>query len=80
MLNKTAEAVGKTILVLVRFWDNCPAADKNKAYQCIVVEFHPTYDFGAGFKNAGYLVKEMGESGDGSLELGVASGEQFMIR
>ena len=36
------------------------------------------HDFGA-FKSAAFEVQEMGESGEGSLEPGVASGEKFFV-
>jgi hypothetical protein len=44
-----------------------------------VVEFRAIHDFGAGMKGAGMLCKEMGESGEGSLEHGVASGAEFVV-
>jgi hypothetical protein len=60
-------------------WQNCSKHDKEKRYKCIVVEFLAMHDFGDGKKGAVFKVKEMGEDGRGSLEPGVASGEEFVI-
>ena len=54
-------------------------ADKDKRYLCSVIEFSAMHDFGDGIKGAAFQLKEMGEDGQGSLEPGVASGEEFMI-
>ncbi|KAL1499114.1 hypothetical protein AB1Y20_013626 [Prymnesium parvum] len=79
LLKRTSEALGKYISVPGRYWDGCAAADKNKIYKCIVVEFAALHDFGRGGKRPAFLVKEMGESGTGSLEPGVASGTEFYM-
>ena len=46
-LNKPATAVGK-------FWNGCPAADKEKRFKCAVVEFSALHDYGDGVKGAGF--------------------------
>ena len=79
MLPKPAAACGKYADVLGKYWDKCPAADKDKIFKCIIVEFKAIHDFGGGVKGAGMLMKEMGESGEGSLEPGIASGEEFIM-
>ena len=78
-LNKPATAVGKYISAPGKFWNGCPAADKEKRFKCAVVEFSALHDYGDGNKGAGFSCKEMGEDGRGSLEPGVASGSEFMI-
>ena len=45
-----------------------------------VTEFLPIHDFAGGRKGAAYKCKEMGENGEGSLEAGATSGEDFVIR
>jgi hypothetical protein len=62
-----------------KYWTGCSASDKEKRYLCTVFEFIAVHDFGGGIKGAGFQVKEMGEDGKGSLELGVASGEVFIL-
>ena len=79
LLAKPASAAGEFVDTLGSFWDKCPADDKAKIFKCLVVEFRAIHDFGAGRKGAGMLVKEMDESGEGSLEPGVASGEEFVM-
>ena len=71
--------LGKFTSVPGKFWKGCPQADKEKRYKCTVVEFAALHDFGDGVKGAGFLLKEMGEDGRGSLEPGVASGEEFVM-
>lgn len=78
MLSKTSVAVGLSCLVPGGFWVGTPEADKKKQYKCIVVEFVAMHDF-AGRKGAGMRCKEMGESGEGSLEPGAASGDDFIV-
>jgi hypothetical protein len=77
VLSKPAVAVGKYSSVVGRFWKGCPAADKEKRFLCTVIEFVALHDFGDGVKSAAFLLKEMGVDGAGSLELGVASGDEF---
>ena len=79
LLPKPASAAGKFVDVPGKFWEGCPAADKAKIFKCIMVEFKAIHDFGGGRKGAGYLMKEMGESGADSLEPGVASGAEFVM-
>ena len=79
MLPKPGAACGKYADVLGKYWDKCPAADKARIFKCIIVEFKAIHDFGGGVKGAGMLMKEMGESGEGSLEPGIASGEEFIM-
>ena len=68
MLSKPAIAIGKHASVPGKYWNGCPAADKEKRFMCIVVEFTAMHDFGDGVKGAGFKLKEMGEDGRGSLE------------
>ena len=79
LLPKTAVAIGKFVSVLGKFWEGCPSADKEKRYKCIVVDFVAVHDFGAGRKGSAFKLKEMGEDGRGSLEPGIASGEEFVL-
>ena len=79
MLSKPAIAIGKHASVPGKYWNGCPAADKEKRFMCIVVEFTAMHDFGDGVKGAGFKMKEMGENGNGSLEPGVASGSEFIM-
>jgi len=79
MLSKPAIAIGKHASVPGKYWNGCPAADKEKRFMCIVVEFTVMHDFGDGVKGAGFKMKEMGENGNGSLEPGVASGSEFIM-
>lgn len=72
LLPKPAAAVGKFASVPAEFWDKVAAADKGKRYRSTVMAFEALHDFGSGRKGAGFLVKEMGERGTGSLEPGVA--------
>ena len=43
-LNKPATAVGKYISAPGKFWNGCPAADKEKRFKCAVVEFSALHD------------------------------------
>ena len=70
MLTKTNAAVGKYCSVPGKFWDRCAAADKEKRYKCIVIDFVAVHDFGDGRKGSAFKLKEMGEDGRGSLEPG----------
>ena len=80
MLKKPAEAIGTYLHVPGAFWDKCPAADKEKIFQCLVRDFDALHKFAGGqAPSAAFEVQEMGEKGDGSLELGVASGEIFWM-
>ena len=79
MLSKPAIAIGKHASVPGKYWNGCPAADKEKRFMCIVVEFTAMHDFGDGVKGAGFKLKEMGEDGSCSLEPGVASGSEFIM-
>ena len=49
-LNKPATAVGKYISAPGKFWNGCPAADKEKRFKCAVVEFSALHDYGDGVK------------------------------
>ena len=53
-LNKPATAVGKYISAPGKFWNGCPAADKEKRFKCAVVEFSALHDYGDGVKGAGF--------------------------
>ena len=79
MLAKTTVALGKYATPPGSYWQKCPAADKKKRYKCMVVEFVAMHDFDGGVKGAAFKCKEMGEDGKGSLEPGVASGEEYML-
>ena len=79
MLSKPAVAVGKHASVPGKYWNSCPAADKEKRFMCIVIEFVALHDFGDGVKGSGFKLKEMGEDGRGSLEPGIASGSEFIM-
>ena len=78
MLSKTSVAVGLHCLVPGGFWVGTPESDKKKLYKCIVTDLVAVHDF-AGRKGAGMRCKEMGESGEGSLEPGAASGDDFIV-
>ena len=67
MLPKPAAAVGKCSSVLGKFWSGCPSKDKDKRFECAVIEFIALHDFGEGKKGAGFQLKEMDEDGRGSL-------------
>ena len=54
MLKKTQMAVGKYASVPGKFWHGCPAADKDKRFLCVVVEFVAMHDFGEGRKGSGF--------------------------
>ena len=41
--------IGDYIKMQVKDWENCPAADKEKWYRCIVRSYGAMHDFG-GFK------------------------------
>ena len=77
---KPASAVGAFIEIQGLEWRGCPAADKEKWFKCIVRQFEAMHEFPGGTKSAGFQVQEMGESGEGSLEPGVASGDVFWLR
>ena len=78
-LAKPSSAVGAFVELQGREWGGCPAADKEKWFRCIVRQFEAVHDFPGGSKSAGFQVQEMGESGEGSLEPGVASGDVFWV-
>ena len=79
MLSKPATAIGKECHVPGDFWEKCHEGDKEKIFKCTVLEFDAMHTFDRGIKSAAFEVKEMGESGEGSLEMGVASGDVFYI-
>ena len=79
LLPKLAVAIGKFVSVPGKFWEGCPSADKEKRFKCVVVDFIAVHDFGSGRKGSAFQLKEMGEDGRGSLEPGVASGEEFVL-
>ena len=76
-LPKTAAAVGKYASVPGKHWDGCPASDKEKRFLCSILEFVAVHDFSFR-KGPGFKLKEMGVDGQGSLEPGVASGDEFV--
>ena len=77
-LTKPMEIIGDYIAMQGKDWTGCPSADKEKHYRCIVRKFEAMHNFGT-FKSAAFEVQEMGESGEGSLEPGVASGDKFYV-
>lgn len=77
-LTKPSSVVGEFISIQGREWQGCSASDKDKWFRCIVRQFESMHDFGA-FKSAAFEVQEMGETGEGSLEPGVASGDCFWV-
>jgi hypothetical protein len=79
LLKRPQSAIGKFTSTPGKWWRGCPAADKEKRFKCIVVEFVACHDFGDSIKGAGFKCKEMGEDGKGSLEPGVASGSEFVM-
>ena len=76
-LKKTSEAVGEKVQVPGAYWEGCPPADLDKIYLCTVIRFEATHTFHGGLKSAAFIMQEMGESGEGSLEPGDSSGEVF---
>ena len=78
-LAKPASAVGAFVEIQGCEWNGCPAADKEKWFKCIVRQFEAVHEFPGSNKSAGFQVQEMGESGEGSLEPGVASGDVFWV-
>ena len=78
-LAKPATAIGEFVEIQGSDWGSCPAADKDKWFKCIVRQFEAVHDFPGGTKSAGFQVQEMGESGEGSLEPGIASGDVFWV-
>ena len=79
-LAKPLSAIGDYIEIQGREWGSCPAADKDRWFKCIVRQFDAVHEFPGGSRSAGFQVQEMGESGEGSLEPGVASGEVFWVQ
>jgi hypothetical protein len=78
---KASRGTGHFMHVPGEFWERCAAADKKKIYKCLVREFEGLHKFAGGVPpSAAFEVQEMGETGDGSLELSVASGEIFWIK
>ena len=57
MLSKPTIAIGKHASVPGKYWNGCPAADKEKRFMCIVVEFTAMHDFGDGVKGAGFKLR-----------------------
>ena len=79
MLNGPAKAIGKDCLVPGAFWQGCPEGDKKKKYKCTITDFDALHTWDKGGKSAAFQLKEMGESGTGSLEPGIASGDSFFL-
>ena len=79
VLKKPSQAVGLYCQVPGSFWEGCPASDAKKVFKCVVVEFEAVHTFDGGRKGPAFIMKEMGESGEGSLEPGIASGEDFVL-
>ena len=78
-LKKTSEAVGEKVQVPGAYWEGCPPADLDKIYLCTVIRFEAMHTFHGGLKSAAFIMQEMGESGEGSLEPGDSSGEVFAM-
>ena len=79
VLPKPSSAIGMFVEIQGCDWGGCPASDKDKWFKCIVRQFEAVHEFPGKTKSAGFQVQEMGESGEGSLEPGVASGDVFWI-
>ena len=77
-LTKPQHVIGKFISLAGSEWQGCPNNDKDKVFCCVIRKFEAVHDFGA-FKTAAFEAQEMGESGEGSLEPGVASGDVFWV-
>jgi hypothetical protein len=78
-LAKPNAVIGEFIEIQGRDWAGCPTSEKDKWFKCVVRKFDAVRDFPGGIKAAGFQVQEMGESGEGSLEPGVASGDVFWV-
>ena len=78
-LKKPMEVIGETIKVPGKFWDKCPAADTEKMYKCVNVDYSIAHKFAVGPMQPAFKMQEMGESGTGSLEQGDSSGEVFWM-
>ena len=79
LLQKPTTTIGAFIEIQGRDWGGCPAAEKDKWFKCAVRAFDAIHTFPGNMKSAGFQVQEMGQSGEGSLEPGVASGDVFWI-
>ena len=71
--------IGLNCKVLGSFWDNVAEADKEKQYICAIRHFDALHRWAGGRARAAFELQAMGESGEGSLEAGDASGEKFWI-
>ena len=78
-LTKPAAVIGDYISIQGKDFPGCPHADKEKWFRCVVRQFEAMHDLPGGLKSAAFEVQEMGESGEGSLEPGVASGDKFWV-
>lgn len=56
LLKKMSSAIGHFIHVPGSYWEGCPAADKEKIFKCLVVEFVTQHDFGF-YKSSGFKVR-----------------------
>ena len=77
-LKKPAAAVGKEIYVLGQYWENCPAEDKRKQYNCVVTDFdaiHTWPDSGK-TKSSAMKVMMLGEKDGPQMD----GGDHFWMR
>ena len=84
MLAKPLEVIGEQIKVPGDYWEGArgalPAEEASMHYMCTVIEYSALQKFHGGATSVAFQVQEMGETGTGSLEPGVASGEVFWMR
>ena len=76
-LKKPAEAVGKQIYVLGQYWENCPAEDKSKEYNCVVTDFDAIHTWPDGnAKTSAMKVMMLGVKDGPQID----SGDHFWMR
>jgi hypothetical protein len=78
-LAKPLSAIGDFIELKGSEWGGCPASEKDNWFKCTVRKFEAVHEFPGGNKLPGFQVQEMGQSGEGSLEPGIASGDVFWV-
>ena len=79
LLRKAADAVGKNIDVPGKLWGNCPAADKNKLFNCAVLEYAPMHKWEEAmpvYVSSAYFCLVMGEKDGAQID----AGDQFWLK
>jgi len=79
LLRKAADAVGKNIDVPGKLWGNCPAADKNKLFNCAVLEYAPMHKWEEAmpvYVSSAYFCLMMGEKDGAQID----AGDQFWLK